>query len=271
MRITFLGTAAAEGWPALFCECQACQMAREKGGKNIRSRASALINQDLLIDFPPDTYMHAINNGLRLSEVKYLLITHSHHDHFYPEDLAMRASPFAHIQRGKILRIFANQTVISRIKEYKLDGDRTMIEANVVHPFEKIEMGDYAVLPLRADHQPGEECLIYLVQNEGKTALWGTDTGFFPEDTWEALIGIRLDVAILDTTSGPHSTPGYHMGIPEIIKVKERMLKEGIADEKTIFIATHFSHNGGLLHEELEKTLEPYNIIPAYDGFQIEV
>lgn len=271
MRITFLGTAAAEGWPALFCECPACLRARERGGKNIRSRSSALINSDLLIDFPPDTYMHAINNGLLLSEVEYLLITHSHQDHFYPEDLAMRASPFAHLEGRKVLSILGNQKVIGKIKEYRLEGDRTMITTRALRSFEEVEMGDYKILSLRADHQQGEECLIYLIQNGGKTLLWGTDTGFFPEDTWEALAKRRLDIAILDTTSGPNSTPSYHMGIPEVIKTKKRMLKEGIADERTLFVATHFSHNGGLLQEELERVLGPYGIIPAYDGFQISI
>ncbi|MBC7328055.1 MBL fold metallo-hydrolase [bacterium] len=269
MRITFLGTAAAEGWPALFCECEACQRAREKGGKNIRSRSSALINDDLLIDFPPDTYMHMINNGIRLSEVKYLFITHSHEDHFYPQDLAMRAVPFAHIQGRKILKIFGNKRVVDTLKDFNIEGERTMIETHMLRPFDEVQFDEYEVLALRADHQQGEECLIYLVKNEGKTILWGTDTGFFPEDTWEALCGKRVDIAILDTTGGPHSTPGYHMGIPEIIKVKERMLKEGIAHEQTLFIATHFSHNGGLLQEELEKALKPYGIIPAYDGFVV--
>lgn len=271
MRIKFLGTAAAEGWPALFCECLACEKARARGGKNIRSRSSALINSDFLIDFPPDSYMHSILNGFRFSEVKYLFITHSHQDHFYPEDLAMRAYPFAHFQHERILSIFGNVNVIAKINEYRLNGARTRIEARVVRPFEKIRVSDYEVLALKADHQPGEECLFYLVKNNGKAILWGTDTGYFPEDTWRALEKERLDVVILDATSGPHSTPSYHMGIPEILRVKEIMLKEGIANESTIFIATHFSHNGGLLHEELEKLLKPHNIVPAYDGFEVNV
>ena len=33
MKITFLGTAAAEGIPALWCECPICQQAKELGGK----------------------------------------------------------------------------------------------------------------------------------------------------------------------------------------------------------------------------------------------
>jgi phosphoribosyl 1,2-cyclic phosphate phosphodiesterase len=183
----------------------------------------------------------------------------------------MRKSPFSHLQGEKILRIFANEKVVERIRGYGLEGKVTMIETKILRPFYEVEMEEYRVKALRADHQFGEECLIFLIKNEGKTILWGTDTGFFPEDTWEALIDERLDVAILDTTSGPHSSPRYHMGIPEVVKTKERMLKEGIADEKTIFISTHFSHNGGFLQEELERALEPFGIMPAYDGFKIEI
>ena len=66
MKIKYLGTAAAEGWPALFCDCPSCQKARELGGKNIRTRAQAVVDGRLLIDFGPDTYLHVIRDGLKL-------------------------------------------------------------------------------------------------------------------------------------------------------------------------------------------------------------
>ena len=56
MKLTFLGTAAAEGFPAIFCNCEYCKEARKLGGKNIRSRSQTLINDDLLIDLPADSY-----------------------------------------------------------------------------------------------------------------------------------------------------------------------------------------------------------------------
>ena len=56
MKFRFLGTAAAEGIPALFCECAVCKEAREKGGRHIRTRSQALIDDDLLIDFNADSY-----------------------------------------------------------------------------------------------------------------------------------------------------------------------------------------------------------------------
>ena len=82
MEIQYLGTAAAEGWPALFCSCEICKQAREIRGKELRTRTQAVIDGKLLIDFPPDTYAHALTNQLELGSIRHLLITHSHMDHF---------------------------------------------------------------------------------------------------------------------------------------------------------------------------------------------
>ena len=49
MKIKYLGTAAAEAFPAIFCNCKYCEEARELGGKNIRTRSQSLVNDDLLI------------------------------------------------------------------------------------------------------------------------------------------------------------------------------------------------------------------------------
>ena len=34
MRLFFLGTAAAEGFPGIFCKCERCREARKLGGRN---------------------------------------------------------------------------------------------------------------------------------------------------------------------------------------------------------------------------------------------
>ena len=72
MKIRYLGTAAAEGWPALFCSCPICTHARIQGGKNLRTRTQAILDGELLIDFPPDTYCHALQYGLELAKIHTL-------------------------------------------------------------------------------------------------------------------------------------------------------------------------------------------------------
>lgn len=51
MKVTFLGNGASEGIPALFCECNLCRQARQRHIYHTRSQL--MINDDLLIDFPP--------------------------------------------------------------------------------------------------------------------------------------------------------------------------------------------------------------------------
>ena len=75
MKLKYLGTAAAEGVPALFCDCDTCRRSKLLGGKNIRSRSQAVINDDLLIDLPCDHFMHLIQNQIDFRNIKYCLIT----------------------------------------------------------------------------------------------------------------------------------------------------------------------------------------------------
>ena len=69
MKITYIGTAASEGLPALFCQCPICESARKNGGKEIRGRAAICVNETLLIDFPPDIYYGAMRAGVDLSKI----------------------------------------------------------------------------------------------------------------------------------------------------------------------------------------------------------
>jgi len=272
MKLLFLGTAAAEGWPAVFCQCENCKKARKKGGKNIRTRSSVIIDSDLKIDLPPDTYHHVIKYNLDLAKVENILVTHSHQDHFYPEELNMRAEPFAKILNQKFLTIYGNEKVFMKIQN---SVERRVLEnsvkAKVLRPYEETNVGSYHVVPLLADHAEDEQCLIYIISKGNKTILYGHDSGWFPEESWKVLKNFKLDLAILDCTNGALPQIKYHMGIEGDIKTKNKMLENGIASKDTLFVATHFSHNGGLLHEELKEKLEPNGISVAYDGMTLEL
>ena len=70
MKLTYLGTAAAEGFPAVFCNCKYCVEARRLKGKNIRTRSQSIVNDDLLIDLPADTYHHFLTNDIDGYKIK---------------------------------------------------------------------------------------------------------------------------------------------------------------------------------------------------------
>jgi phosphoribosyl 1,2-cyclic phosphate phosphodiesterase len=184
----------------------------------------------------------------------------------------MRIEPFAKLLNQKFLTIYGNEKVFMKIQNTVerrvLEGS---IKAKVLRPYEEAKVGPYHVTPLLADHAKDEQCLIYIISKGSKTILYGHDSGWFPEETWKTLKNFRLDLVILDCTNGALPQIKYHMGLEGDIKAKNKMLEDEIADKDTLFVATHFSHNGGLLYEELREKLEPNGIIVAYDGMTLEL
>lgn len=277
MKLTYLGTAAAEGWPAIFCDCAGCIRARELKGKNIRTRSQALINDDLLLDFCCDTYMHILNYGLDIDRVKDILITHSHEDHFYMDDIALRQDGYSPVRQGHVLNLYGNEDVAKKYREaVEIDYNTSLpssVSMTTLSLYTKTNIGKYVVYPLRADHKQGEECMIYLIIDKvGKTVLYAHDTGIFHEEVFEFLKDFKLDLVSLDCTSGKQNGVRNHMGIESCEKVKNRLIEQGSAKEGTKFILNHFSHNSMYLDfDELERDAEKRGFLVSYDRMEIEV
>ena len=280
MKITFLGTAASEGIPAVWCNCPICSAARLKGGRDIRTRCQVMIDDCLLVDFPMDTYMHALTNGLDLSKIEAVLITHSHMDHFYPREFMLHGFPYAYDMTRKSVYLYGNSTVIAAYERdvmAKMNEDvKTSVYANALHAFDCVvtESG-YTVTPLPAKHTVGEECLLYAIERDGKSALILNDTGMLPIFTYEkaASLGLKFDLVSFDCTYGGEfkDENNRHMGLPNAISERKKMQKCGILKENAKFVVTHFSHNGKLNYDELCKRAEPENFIVAYDGMVVEI
>lgn len=273
MKITYYGTAAGEGWPGVFCQCGICRKARELGGKNIRTRSQALIGNDLLLDLPPDNYMHTLTGGLDLGPVRYLFITHSHSDHFYPWDLECLREPFSHTRKSPLL-VYGNEKVGQEIKNSlgTCGGEEERFFYQSARAFEPIAAGKYEVIPLHARHTKTEECLFYQISDGEKVMLYAHDTGWFPDDTMDFLQnqGRKFQLVSLDCTLQKESDGYNHMGLKDAVYQRERLLQEGLADEKTIWVVNHFSHNGGWLHRELEEHAYRDGFAASYDGMEIE-
>lgn len=173
MKITYYGTSASEAWPALFCNCEACELARQLGGKNIRTRSQALVDTTLLLDFPPDTNYHAQQYHLDLRKVETLLITHSHHDHFFPYDICMRTENYATGLSDKKLTVYGNEEVESRFcQAARIDGSVSkFVRFQRLEPFDCVNTEDgYEITAVLADHNQPEKSLLY-----GRT--WHDGTG----------------------------------------------------------------------------------------------
>ncbi len=268
MEVLFLGTAASEGIPAVFCDCEVCKKARELGGKDLRTRSSVLIDEKYLVDLTPDTFSNALRFNLELTNVQHLFITHSHEDHFYAKELINRTEPFAHIDDSKILSIYANSKVISEI-ERTVNVQNARIRLHKLEYFETYKGEDFTITPLPAQHATDQAPFVYFLQINGKNIFYGHDSGWYPEETFEFLKNNRIDLAIFDCTYGKDNFREWHMGIEPIVEIKRILTECGSMNEDSIAVATHFSHNGGLLHNQFEEILGKEGFVVAYDGLKL--
>lgn len=267
MYLTYLGTAAAEGVPALFCECEFCRYARAAGGKEIRTRSGALIDGKLKLDFGPDSYMQSLLHKQSYVPVEHILISHSHHDHFCPEEIEYIRKPFSH--RASKLTVYGDAKVEAGMTQAMQNKWLDFIR---VEPFTTYYIDEYAVTPLEAVHALGsdEKPLFYLIEKEEKRILYAHDTDIFTEADFEFLKGKRVDLISMDCTNGILNPRWLgHMGIQKNLEMRQRLIENGTADENTIFVANHFSHNGLVAYEELQKRLPDF--VVAYDGLTLKV
>ena len=279
MKITFLGTAAAEGFPAVFCNCEYCQIARAIKGKNIRTRHQTLINDDLLIDLPADTYLHALNNGLRFDKVKYLILTHTHSDHFYPKELEMKVVPYAHNQQSENLSIYGGKgtekVFVEKFNGFTLNGFKDKVIFNYIDCYKPTKIGDgYIITSLPARHEFGNDARIYIIEKDGKTILYAHDTGIIYDEIYKYIEEnkIHFDFISLDCTNGELVFPDQssHMGFCQIERVLKKFHEIKAIDDKTIIYINHFSHNANPTQEHLETVAEKYGLNVAFDGEQID-
>lgn len=275
MEIVFLGTAAAEGLPAPFCSCETCEKARRNGGKDLRARASVLVDRALRIDISGDAVMQAQRLGYALDSLKTLLVTHIHTDHFSTDEFLWLMPPFSRTYEGKLRLVGPKGLVEELIRARVFHRINQALEIHTLMPFEEAELpGGYRAASLLAYHDPERLCLNYVVKDaEGKTLLYAADTGVWREETFAFLKekGIRMDAVIMEATSGDAEKSERHLNLKGLLEMRKRLLGQGNIGEKTPYYTTHYSHNGRLLQADLEEMLGPHNITPAYDGLRVEV
>lgn len=274
MKIKILGSGGGEYFPATFCTCEHCQMARKAGGKSLRTLSQTLVNEDLLIDFPADTGMHCMQYGINLGQLQHVLVTHAHSDHYMPVVTNCRRAPFAHNMKfEKLYFIGPNnlETIYdSVLSAYGENGARENIGFVTMTDRQEKKIGNYDVTALRAQHAPELSSLNYIIEEGNKSLLYLVDTGYPTVETLEYLQsrGKIFDCVVMDSTMGIESWV-YHMGFADNKALKEELLKRRLADERTRFVITHITHNNAETHDKIETIFERSGIEVAYDGMEL--
>ncbi len=278
MKIRFLGTGAAEGVPAMFCNCEYCNKIRSMGRGEYRTRSQVLIDGNLMIDFPPEAYAHSLEFGVKLSKIRYLLVTHSHMDHFYAHDFILRGYKYAGLDED-VLEIYGDpeiKKVFNECTAREMKPDvAPHLKLTVIQPFTELTVGCYRVIAVPANHNKDEDCLLFYVERCGKGYLHLYDTGRVSDEAIGFLAerGAKAQLVAFDCTFGERTggENSRHMGIEDDMYVKRKLFERKIIDGGTKIVITHFSHNCNPTRARLRRLEEKYGVVAAYDGLEAEI
>ena len=226
MKLHFLGTGAAD-WDIA-----------EKDGQEFRFFSSALINDELLVDPGPHIFMSAEKFGIDLSNIKYVINTHRHEDHFCKETL---------------------DTLVSNGAEF---FDLT---AGDVECFD-----GYKIAAYKANHATCEGSVHFIIEKDGKRLFYGLDSAWLLYDEVAAIKeNGGVDAAVLDATIG--NVEGDHRIFEhnnlEMIRIIKSFMKKYIKK----FIISHMARTLHDEHSVLAAQMEKEDITAAYDNFIIEI
>jgi phosphoribosyl 1,2-cyclic phosphate phosphodiesterase len=284
MKVTFLGTSAANAFPEAFCRCKNCEKARLLGGPSFRKRSSILINDDLIIDLGPDIMAASQIHGINLTNVRYCLQTHTHADHLDLSHLLSRSPGFGVIG-APVLNFYASAETLRRAAETferDLAGISLLspevesvlnLKIHQIETFQPFTFGNYHVIAYPANHAPGMGAMLFSVEENHHAIFYATDTAALFEETWQSFhdFHLQFDLVILDHTYGPDQPGGDHLSAHQVFECVQRMHCEGIIKQGGRAFATHIAHEGNPSHPELVGFAAVNDYEVAYDGLTLEV
>lgn len=283
MEIVFLDTSAGEQYPGVWCKCENCQKARRLGGHNIRRNSCAWLSPDCLIDFTPEVFIQCDRFGVPIVDAKYLLVTHSHEDHFYPVMLGWRymspkiTLPPKQTESGprfsdlEFLRLYGNKDVCDWVM--KCVGKRLnecRMEVNQIEPFRPYDLGSMRIMALLGNHQDRTvKAYNYIIERDGRTILYALDTGWFLPESLAEIEKHRFDLAVIEGTFGYGAESEGHFNFRKLLEAHKLFQERGLLKPSGIFCVTHLCPHWSPVHDEIAPVLGQKGITVAYDGMRV--
>jgi len=254
MQINFLGTGAAEGIPAINCDCQHCQRARAEGGKLQRERNAILFqlpDYNMLVEVPPNT--RGLINKYQVNNLQGILATNATYGHIGGlKEFEYWSTPLDFLAEPSLFEMIQKEHWTERLDEIMFHIP--------YYPGAALHFGQFSMIPFAARRrQPifglsikaGEKQIVYASSTPGRLT------------NYARCLMTSADMLIVNTpTFEPPKKD--HITLVEAIELKEQI---GAGQ----LVLTHINHNNRP-HDELDAYVGQYpGVIVAYDGMSLEV
>lgn len=279
MRVRFLGTGAAGGWPNPFCQCESCSIERADGRS--RSTTSLLVDDTILLDCGPAALEGTRRLGQSLAPVEHVVVTHGHPDHLAPELFLIRrwadsARPLA----TGALHLWAPPVALDVCRPWLAPSDiEVTVHLHALVPGQQHRLvtahGDYTLRTLPANHNArppdgdalaAEAVLIDLESAQGTRVLYATDTGPLPADALELMSGRDYTLACIEETFGDHTDHRTgHLDLHTFPQVLSTLHSIGALTTSSQVVAIHLGHHNPPT-PKLRARLEPMGVQIVDDG-----
>ena len=259
MKLEFLGTGAAD-----------FDINKRDDYKEFRRFSSALVNDDLLIDPGPHIFDYAekMNEIHLFDKLKYIIVTHSHGDHFNIDTVKKL------IDISPDLTLYGDPVLKRRIVDKYPELENMKFESPDM--LSTLDLGKYAVTTLPANHTgPGEDMTrhYFIVESEsGKKLFYGADSAWLTANEWAFLNGKRCDAMIFELTIGDAQGDFRvfnHTNIDMLRIMLQTVRKQRAVEQGGKIYTTHMARTLHYDQATLTEQLRPMNAIPAYDGMKI--
>ncbi|MHC3001542.1 bifunctional adenosylcobinamide kinase/adenosylcobinamide-phosphate guanylyltransferase [Gordonia sp. GN26] len=261
MKVTLLGTGAADGWPNAFCRCTSCADARRL--RDFRAQTAALVDGALMLDFGSDAPGAAVRQGVSLADVRQVLITHAHADHLAPQTLLFRSW----VEGAGDLELIGPADALDQCRPWV--GPDAAVRFTPVVAGDRVSAGDFDVRVLPARHKvfrDGDAVLYDVTGPGGTRLLWATDTGVWPSDWYAAVAGVRFDAVFLEETFGDREDlSDGHLGLAGFGTMVEGLREVGAIVDATDVVAVHLGHHNPSV-AVLRERLRHLGARPGRDG-----
>ncbi len=264
MRPLILGSAGSQPTPKAGCNCRLCTLAREEGGRALRTGPSFYLPAaGLLVDTPEESNLQLAQRALAPSRVAW---THAHPDHA----AGMRVVQFLAQSSGRPVEGLVPRPLYPLLAQrYPLDHliDAGYLELRLVPAGGALELEGLRLTPLA--HETEEPVFAYVFEWEGGRGLYAPDhvrSLPVPSGDFDWVV-VQMPIPPLEAL--PFELPAEHEAWDNFYTFEE---VTGLWRGRTAqLVFTHIYESVGMTPEELDGVAKRAGdwVTFAHDGLEV--